>query len=299
MGTLTIGTFRPRFIGVALASLALVASFFTLASTAEGHDVTDGSCRAAFGSGRISTDGIKIDKEAGEAKVTFKLSGSGAVCELMLVSYDAPSANFTRSNAQQQRLHDSDSDTVTAGTHTFTVDLPRQGAVAGCYWQVDFVLGDEPIRRLGPADSDNFYHDQGRAIDHRNGGSGSCAGAGGNQPGRNTPSPSASAKPTTPGSGQLPGESNSPGASPDNSAGAAPGEGVLGGRGTPSAAPAGGMNPGQGVLGGRGSGGGGMLPDTSSTASAPSQTLLVGSALLALISLVGLGIGNGARRAVR
>jgi hypothetical protein len=59
----------------------------------------------------------------GMASVTFTIA-DGCTTEVSLVSYTMPNAEFDRSTASQQELHDSTTVTLSAGTHTITVDLP-------------------------------------------------------------------------------------------------------------------------------------------------------------------------------
>lgn len=83
--------------------------------------------------------------------------------QVSLASYRAPAPTYDRNTASQQVLFDSATGTFAAGFHTLQVFVP-----AG-FFQVDFVLG-AAITQLGPASSHNFYGDQGRLIDHDNGG---------------------------------------------------------------------------------------------------------------------------------
>ncbi|MEA3137784.1 MAG: hypothetical protein QOC71_2065, partial [Thermoplasmata archaeon] len=99
--------------------------------------------------------------------VDFTIAAGCNDIELSLVSYEAPSATFSRETADQQILFDWETGLFDAGHHAMRVDVP------GCFFQVDFVFGPV-IEHLGPADSHNFYGDQGRLIEGENGGTTSC-----------------------------------------------------------------------------------------------------------------------------
>lgn len=94
-------------------------------------------------------------------KVDFTIAENCEDEVLSLVSYDAPTGEFTRATADQQVLFDSETGSFDAGAHSMDVVAPD------CYFQVDFVKG-EVIEKLGPVDSDNFYGD--RLISAGNGG---------------------------------------------------------------------------------------------------------------------------------
>jgi hypothetical protein len=93
---------------------------------------------------------------------TYTVAAACKNIQASLASYRAPAATYDRNTASQQVLFDSATGTFSAGgSHTFQIFVP-----AGCF-QVDFVLGSV-ITHLGPANTNNFYGDQGRLIDHDN-----------------------------------------------------------------------------------------------------------------------------------
>jgi hypothetical protein len=103
--------------------------------------------------------------QGGLATARFTVAPGCEDVEISLVSYMAPSAQFSRETAHLQVLFDSVTELLDAGEHTLEVD------VADCFWQVDLVFG-RPLMRLGLPN--NFYKDQGRRIDGPYGGSGVC-----------------------------------------------------------------------------------------------------------------------------
>ncbi len=102
-------------------------------------------------------------KSGDTVTVNFKIAASCKDVELSLVSYKATSATFTKETGAQQTLFKKDTGKWDAGDHTMTVTVPD------CYFQVDFVRG-AVIEKLGPANTNNYYSDQGRLIDSGNGG---------------------------------------------------------------------------------------------------------------------------------
>ncbi|HEV2249691.1 MAG TPA: hypothetical protein VGT60_04210 [Candidatus Limnocylindria bacterium] len=103
--------------------------------------------------------------QGGIAMVNFKMSSGCAGKELTLVSYTAPSAEFTRETASQQQLFEAKTGTFNNGSFTLSVHVPS------CFFQVDFVYGT-PITQFGGS---SFYSDQGRLIMGVNGGTTECA----------------------------------------------------------------------------------------------------------------------------
>jgi hypothetical protein len=81
--------------------------------------------------------------------------------QVSLAAYRAPAATYDRNTANQQVLFDQATATSSTGPRSLQIFVP-----AGCF-QVDFVLGSI-ITQLGPANTHNFYGDQGRLIDHDN-----------------------------------------------------------------------------------------------------------------------------------
>lgn len=126
---------------------------------------------------------IRINIKDMKASVSFTIVPGCEEVVLSLVSYKAPSATFSRESASQQKLHDFETRSLSSGQHKMTVDIPD------CYYQVDFVFG-HPIQQLGPANSNNFYSDQGRLIEGVLGGTKVCAQA------QATPTPAPTSTPT-------------------------------------------------------------------------------------------------------
>jgi uncharacterized repeat protein (TIGR01451 family) len=91
---------------------------------------------------------------------------------LTLVSYTAPTATFSDSNAYQQVIYQQAPGSFTSGTHTLTVVIPNG------YYQIDFVCGLaisqlEPNQNndaYGPDSANILYHAQDRFISGDNGG---------------------------------------------------------------------------------------------------------------------------------
>ena len=100
--------------------------------------------------------------------VTYTTTGECSTQAFSLVSYTAPTAEFSTSNANQQKVYKFDTATTGSGTHTLAVDVP------GCFFQVDFVKG-APIFDLG-ANPNEYYSAQGRLVDAENGGTQDCSG---------------------------------------------------------------------------------------------------------------------------
>lgn len=103
----------------------------------------------------------------GTATVTFTMGAGCTGQELTLVSYTAPAATFSRDSASEQKIFEYQTGTFGAGSYTLSVHVPS------CFFQVDFVSG-AAIEHFGPADSRNFYSDQGRLIEGLNGGATTC-----------------------------------------------------------------------------------------------------------------------------
>jgi len=102
-------------------------------------------------------------QSGGSVTANFTIAAGCTSVQVSLASYRAPAPTYDRNTASQQVLFDSATGTFAAGPHTLQIFVP-----AG-FFQVDFVLG-AAITQLGPASSHNFYGDQGRLIDHDNGG---------------------------------------------------------------------------------------------------------------------------------
>jgi hypothetical protein len=129
--------------GVALAIQLLVVSAALGASVPTDPD-PDLECPDAFGSGLVTqyvtTVNTPADSEAWWVSVEFTIADEAqapANCEITLASYELPGPDFSF----PQTLFESATGTFGAGTHTLTVDLPRDGAAAGCFAQYDFVFG--------------------------------------------------------------------------------------------------------------------------------------------------------------
>lgn len=118
-----------------------------------GFNFVKGTLRGANGES-VSTN-VK-------AKVTFTVA-EGCRETLTLASYKAESKSDTKDAIAKQTYFDHQTKTVGPGEHTLTVDLPE------CIYQLDFVRGDV-IKSFGPADSDNYYWDQGRLLSSTFGG---------------------------------------------------------------------------------------------------------------------------------
>ena len=94
--------------------------------------------------------------------VTFTVP-SGNYDQLSLVSCNAPEGFYNANDANLQTVFKSVTQVEGPGTHTLSILLPPN------FYQVDFVCGTV-ITTLGPATSNNFYHNQNRFIDGDNGG---------------------------------------------------------------------------------------------------------------------------------
>lgn len=89
-------------------------------------------------------------------QVFFTVAANSAPATVSLVSYTAPTARFSASNANQQRIFDVDTGTFApGGTYSLTVVNPNG------FYQVDFVCGPV-IDIFGPAGSNQFYTPQRR-----------------------------------------------------------------------------------------------------------------------------------------
>jgi hypothetical protein len=129
--------------GLALTIQLLVVSAALGASVPTDPD-PDLECPDAFGSGLVTqyvtTVNTPADSKAWWVSVEFTIADeveTPASCEITLASYELPGPDFSF----PQTLFDSDTGWFGAGTHTLTVDLPRDGAAAGCFAQYDFVFG--------------------------------------------------------------------------------------------------------------------------------------------------------------
>jgi hypothetical protein len=102
-------------------------------------------------------------------KVCFTVPASAGYKTYSLVSYKAPYAVYSRQDAHLQTLFDYKSKVVgpDGGDFCLEINLPD------CYFQVDFVRGCI-IEKLGPANTNNFYGDQGRLIAAANNGNKAC-----------------------------------------------------------------------------------------------------------------------------
>lgn len=96
--------------------------------------------------------------------VHFTVAAGCKNIELSFVSYNTTEATFTRENATKQTVFSQMTGTFNEGDSSMKVVVPN------CYYQVDFVRG-KVIAKFGPANSDNYYSDQGRLIDWFGGGS--------------------------------------------------------------------------------------------------------------------------------
>jgi hypothetical protein len=92
----------------------------------------------------------------------FTVRGTSSVLA-SLVAYDAPGATFDARTASQDVLVTDDSELLSPGAHTLTVQLPDN------YYHVVFALG-APITTFGPAGSNVFYSAEGRRISGDQGG---------------------------------------------------------------------------------------------------------------------------------
>jgi hypothetical protein len=123
-------------IQLAAASVALGAGLPT-------DPDPDLACPAEFGTGFVShyvtTVHTPADAKPWSVTVEFTIvDGDGpASCQLTLASYELPGPDFSF----PQTLHDSDTGTFGAGTHTLSVGLPLGGSMPGCFSQYDFVFG--------------------------------------------------------------------------------------------------------------------------------------------------------------
>jgi uncharacterized repeat protein (TIGR01451 family) len=98
--------------------------------------------------------------EGDTVTVHFTLNGPGSET-MTLVSYTAPSGNF--SDLQGQQIYSVDTETLAPGSHTLTVTIPNS------YYQIDFVCG-QAIDHFGPSGSNVFYHAEQRFHDSDQGG---------------------------------------------------------------------------------------------------------------------------------
>jgi hypothetical protein len=109
----------------------------------------DIACPSDYGTGwvtqYVTTVNTPADAQTWWVSIEFTIADGSepASCELSLASYELPGPNFVF----PQTLHDADTGTFGAGTHTLTVDLPRDGSLPGCHAQYDFVFGP-PIANL-------------------------------------------------------------------------------------------------------------------------------------------------------
>jgi hypothetical protein len=128
----------------------------------------------------------------GKGTVSFTV-GQGCDVQLSLVSYKAPGPTWDASRASEQKYYASVTQTLHAGSYTWTVDVPS------CYYQVDFVYGT-PITSGAP-----MYGN--RLIRSNNGGTTACTssttpppsgGSGGSGGGTAPVAPSTPAAPPVP-----------------------------------------------------------------------------------------------------
>ena len=110
------------------------------------------------------TDAGPIAVAGDTATVTFTVGAGCSDVEVSLVSYKAPSSAYSDESAPQQTLYKFVTATVSAGTHTLSVEVPA------CYYQVDFVYG-LPITTFGGSE---YYYKQGRMIESLTGGTNAC-----------------------------------------------------------------------------------------------------------------------------
>lgn len=148
---------------LSVCAFAAAASLGVVASVAAARS-SDG-CPA---SGAVTPNG-DITVSGGVATASFTVAAGCTIPQISLVSYQAPSATYDESTADQQvRFQEVSESNVTAGTYTLQIAIPD------CFFQVDLVTGP-PIEKLGPAGSDNFYGKQNRLIVGMNGGTQACA----------------------------------------------------------------------------------------------------------------------------
>lgn len=111
----------------------------------------------------------KVVQQGKPVKVCFTVAASAGYKTYSLVSYKSPYATFVRAEAHRQEVFDYKTITVGPDGGTFCLEVN----VPDCFFQVDFVKGCI-IERLGPANTNNFYGDQGRLIAYAQGGKASC-----------------------------------------------------------------------------------------------------------------------------
>jgi hypothetical protein len=140
---------RPRnrrwaLAAVLAAGLAVLVAPVALAAPITTDPEPDLECPAAFGNGLITkyvtTVNTPSDSMDWWVSIEFTVADEAeaqANCEITLASYELPGPDF----AFPQTLFDSATGTFGAGTHTLSVDLPRDGEAAGCFSQYDFVFG--------------------------------------------------------------------------------------------------------------------------------------------------------------
>lgn len=140
----------PRSIRSLLSMLAagalLAIAVPVLAETTPTDPEPDLECPAEHGTGTLTHYETTVETPADSTNwfvsVTFTLIGNGE-CELTLATYDLPDDSLSF----PQQLHDADTGTFGAGTHTLTAVLPLDDEHPGCWAQYDFVFGP-PIETL-------------------------------------------------------------------------------------------------------------------------------------------------------
>ena len=110
--------------------------------------------------------------QQGDTVTAYFTVPSGMNDTLTLVSYEAPTATWSDSNAYEQTIYQVATGTFAPGQHSLTVKIPNS------YYQIDFVCGQainelEPNQNgnaYGPDSSNILYHAEGRFISSDNGG---------------------------------------------------------------------------------------------------------------------------------
>lgn len=167
------------FTRLLLSALLLTTAALPLAAAwggspdCDNRDVLTRSYRIEGKDGivMVVTDLTGNTQQGDKVTATLELAPECSNHKFSLVSYEAPGPTFSRDTAHLQKLFDWDTN-ASRGRGVFTLVLGPIH-IPDCYYQIDLVRG-EPLRRLGPADSDNFYGDQGRLLDADNGGRNSC-----------------------------------------------------------------------------------------------------------------------------
>lgn len=119
-----------------------------IAALASHHFMINGVQRAS----------LESTSAGDQVEARFTLHAGCEDVRLSLVSYTAPSANFSFATAHLQRVFDSATGLFDAGNGALgPIRVPS------CFFQIDFVEGPV-IVQFGPANSNNFYIRQGRLI---------------------------------------------------------------------------------------------------------------------------------------